>query len=74
MLPVKTMTKGLAGSPVLGGRGQAGEENGRRGQQGLVGTEATVRAGAVLCRGISGEDGTERLGALTAGPGDPSSS
>lgn len=48
VFPVKTMTKDLAGSLVLGSRGQAGEENGRRGWQGLIGTEVTVWAAAVL--------------------------
>lgn len=60
------MTKGLAGSLVLGGRGQAGEEW-EEGWQGLVGTELTVWVAAALsCCQCRGRAMRERLGALTA--------
>lgn len=56
VFPVKTMTKGLAGSLVLGSRGQAGEENG--GGAGRAWLALRLLSGLQLCCcGISGEDG-----------------
>lgn len=56
VFPVKTMTKGLSGSLVLDGRGQAGKRMG--GGAGRAWLALRLLSGLQLCcRGISEEDG-----------------